>query len=229
MLTKIKWLRWNERYTDVCGTSCSGWEWYISTVVKLGVLIAVITTVIYSAFACGVERWDVKTLADNGSASIDFTPLASSVERLSMYPAPKNLRTLTHRVRPTETHVWEVMVLILGYKLESDGDYHIVVASPANPKLTMIAEVPDPQCMPEAYRPRITTARQWVDSTLGKPGGYRILSTPMLVIMTGVGFFDFLHHQTGVAHNGVELHPILSIEKQGTTSFTNEDEPPYGQ
>ena len=25
----------------------------------------------------------------------------------------------------------------------------------------------------------------------------------------GVGFFDFLHGQTGVAPNGIELHPVL--------------------
>jgi len=29
--------------------------------------------------------------------------------------------------------------------------------------------------------------------------------------VTGVGMFDFLHGQTGVAPNGIELHPILDI------------------
>jgi hypothetical protein len=33
------------------------------------------------------------------------------------------------------------------------------------------------------------------------------------VRMIGVGFFDRLHGQTGVAPNGIELHPVLSIEK----------------
>jgi hypothetical protein len=27
----------------------------------------------------------------------------------------------------------------------------------------------------------------------------------------GVGFFDFLHGQTGVAPNGIELHPVLKF------------------
>jgi hypothetical protein len=31
------------------------------------------------------------------------------------------------------------------------------------------------------------------------------------VQITGVGFFDFIHGQTGVAPNGIELHPVLSI------------------
>jgi len=30
--------------------------------------------------------------------------------------------------------------------------------------------------------------------------------------ITGVGFFDRLHGQTGVAPNGIELHPVLNIE-----------------
>src|SRR5260370_1246977 len=31
------------------------------------------------------------------------------------------------------------------------------------------------------------------------------------VQIKGVGFFDFLHGQTGVAPNGIELHPLLDI------------------
>jgi hypothetical protein len=32
------------------------------------------------------------------------------------------------------------------------------------------------------------------------------------VTVTGVGFFDRLHGQTGVAPNGLERHPLTSIE-----------------
>jgi hypothetical protein len=32
-----------------------------------------------------------------------------------------------------------------------------------------------------------------------------------------VGFFDFLHGQNGVAPNGFELHPVLSIVKGACT------------
>eukprot|EP01013_Petalomonas_cantuscygni_P024583 TRINITY_DN46233_c0_g1_i1.p2 TRINITY_DN46233_c0_g1~~TRINITY_DN46233_c0_g1_i1.p2 ORF type:complete len:218 (-),score=38.35 TRINITY_DN46233_c0_g1_i1:210-863(-) len=31
-------------------------------------------------------------------------------------------------------------------------------------------------------------------------------------IIRGIGFFDFLHGQTGVAPNGMELHPVLYID-----------------
>jgi hypothetical protein len=29
--------------------------------------------------------------------------------------------------------------------------------------------------------------------------------------VTGVGFFDIIHGQTGVAPNGIELHPVLRV------------------
>jgi len=31
------------------------------------------------------------------------------------------------------------------------------------------------------------------------------------VQIKGVGMFDFLHGQTGVAPNGIELHPVLDV------------------
>jgi hypothetical protein len=34
------------------------------------------------------------------------------------------------------------------------------------------------------------------------------------VTVTGVGFFDRIHGQTGVAPNGIELHPVLDIQFQ---------------
>jgi hypothetical protein len=38
--------------------------------------------------------------------------------------------------------------------------------------------------------------------------------------VTGVGFFDFIHGQTGVAPNGIELHPILNIAFTANTMTT---------
>ena len=33
-----------------------------------------------------------------------------------------------------------------------------------------------------------------------------------LVRITGVGFFDYIHGQRGVAPHGIELHPVLDME-----------------
>ena len=35
-----------------------------------------------------------------------------------------------------------------------------------------------------------------------------------LVRITGVGFFDYLHGQRGVAPNGIELHPVVEFPSE---------------
>ena len=64
----------------------------------------------------------------------------------------------------------------------------------------MIAEAPDPACAPGALplrRLQIAAVRRAV----------RLCRA----VVVGVAFFDFLHGQTGVAPNGIELHPILGF------------------
>ena len=57
----------------------------------------------------------------------------------------------------------------------------------------------------------ITSVRQAIDTELGGPiHGKKKLKR--LVTVTGVGFFDRIHGQEGVAPNGIELHPLLSID-----------------
>jgi hypothetical protein len=50
----------------------------------------------------------------------------------------------------------------------------------------------------------------------GRESGMPVFQTrvnPTPARITGVGFFDADHGQTGVAHlNGIELHPVLKIE-----------------
>jgi hypothetical protein len=168
-------------------------------------------------------RWDVKTGADTDAARIDSaltTP--TTIEALSaqqaLAPTPPSTR-----VSPVETTIWALDATLVGYKLEQDGDYHLVLAD-ANSN-TMIAEIPDPaEVDPSSlFLSEITNARQAFDArfqqqtqalqALAQPG----IAAPMIVQIavpvhvTGIGFFDFIHGQTGVAPNGVELHPVLSI------------------
>ncbi len=64
----------------------------------------------------------------------------------------------------------------------------------------MIVEIPLPSCVssgPDPLRAGIATARQ----------KFQARYQPV----TGVGFFDFLHGQYGVAPNAIERHPVLNI------------------
>jgi hypothetical protein len=71
----------------------------------------------------------------------------------------------------------------------------------------MIVEAPNaPTCTPKAtaYRKRQMSAARHAVLVAGDTGCTRAQ-------ITGVAFFDFLHGQTGVAPNGIELHPILGF------------------
>jgi hypothetical protein len=52
--------------------------------------------------------------------------------------------------------------------------------------------------------------RQTLDQKFGEIG--RRLEPNVPVTVTGIAFFDTIHGQEGIAPNGIELHPVLSID-----------------
>jgi hypothetical protein len=155
--------------------------------------------------ACGVERWAVKTLSDPAAPQVDLVPRADSVSALRRLPAPPNLGA---RLPGAEMHSWRIHVRLLWSKLEDDSDIHLVVADPATGG-TMIVELASPSCaVGSPAIARITTARAEFVRACGTPArSFTRLSGTATI--EGVGFFDFLHGQRGVAPNGIELHPVL--------------------
>jgi hypothetical protein len=76
----------------------------------------------------------------------------------------------------------------------------------------MIAEIPSPSCVStkSLWKPQIRRARRSVTSR------YIITHDSWThirryVTIKGLGFFDEIHGQTGVAPNGIELHPVTRI------------------
>lgn len=160
--------------------------------------------------SCGVERWSVKTGtdADAGKISLQSTT-STTIASLVAIPAPSNLPD-NNRVSPTETTVYQVRATLKEFKLEADSDYHLVLTDSSGN--TMIAEIPDPACV-GAGSPLLTSiekARSEFDAKYTATGTFHTVNVPVTV--TGVGFFDFLHGQTGVAPNGIELHAVLDIQ-----------------
>ena len=78
---------------------------------------------------------------------------------------------------------------------------------------TMIAEIPDPACVGSAspLLASIQKARARVQRQV-HPDHVSFKTANVPVTVTGVGFFDFLHGQTGVAPNGIELHAVLDVQ-----------------
>src|SRR4051812_28514257 len=142
---------------------------------------------------CGVERWTVKTLGDH-PALLRSRP--ASIKSLVAAATPEGLPQTR---LPFERHIYRVTAAVTLVRPEDDGDFHLVLQDGAG--RTMIAESPLASCgrSATAHRQRqIATARA------------RVRLCPRAVV-TGVAFFDFQHGQTGVAPNGIELHPILGF------------------
>src|SRR5262249_33543752 len=141
---------------------------------------------------CGVERWQVKTLGDRPTL-LPTQPrtIAYLTTRTAPHPLPGTRL-------PFERHMFRVTAAVTLVRLESDGDFHLVLQDTAG--RTMIAESPMASCTTAtpARRAQMATARARV----------RICARASV---TGVAFFDFYHGQTGVAPNAIELHPILGF------------------
>ena len=166
--------------------------------------------------ACGLERWPVKTLSDLDAAKVDFHPKPTDVTSLRALVAPASLPQ-DRRIAPTELETYAIEVEVQGFKLEDDSDIHVVVHPIGKPGETMIVELAEATCngaVASAQREAMQSARQSFTSVCGGPSK-KFRPCAATLEITGVAFFDFLHGQTGVAPNGIELHPVLSVTRLG--------------
>jgi hypothetical protein len=189
--------------------------------------VAAVFAVSPSLAGCGKERWEVKTGSDPDAAAIDLhAPVPVTIESLVEIPKPLGRLPGNIRISSTERSLYLVHGLLTTYKVETgehgDSDYHLVIqeidAQNCKDKLTeklvpctMIAEVPDPKCVD----PRSPFARYILQAraAVERKCLSRSKFTPAMkaVQLTGIGFFDRVHRQKGVAGNGIELHPVLDV------------------
>lgn len=153
---------------------------------------------------CGVERWDVKTATDPGASRIDPAIHDTTILALG------KLRPWSLPVRqfPVETTTYRVRATLTAFITEADSDYHLVLGDGKGH--TMIAEIPLPACVSGGpLKVQMAAARATFDAKFRNAPGVHRVFIPVTVV--GVGFFDRIHGQLGVAPNGIELHPVLSI------------------
>ena len=183
----------------------------MSQVRKLCFLLAVAVLAAPSLLLsqCGVERWSVKTGTDPDAGKVNLNSSTNTtIASLRAAPAPSPIPS-NNRVSPTETTVWVINATLTQYKLENDSDYHLVFADSSG--LTMIMEIPSPTCVGSTspFLSAIQNARAKFDAQFTATTSFQTANIPVQIV--GVGMFDFLHGQTGVAPNGIELHPVLDI------------------
>lgn len=164
--------------------------------------------------ACGVERWFVKTLADNAASRVDVTSVTSTTIRDLNGFATHCTGLPDSRTYAEEFRVFEVTGRIIYIAHEDDRDYHIALEDPGAPGYTLVSELADTVCAGAVISPHFTTLRtaeaMWA-MLLGGRGTSALIGTTVRV--RGVGFYDFNHGQTGRSRNCIELHPILGIDR----------------
>lgn len=160
--------------------------------------------------SCGVERWSVKTGTDADASLIQLqSTTPTTISTLTSLPAPSSLPS-NNRIQPTETTIFQLHATLTEYKLEADSDYHLILSDGSGNSL--IGEIPSPACVGSSsvLLPDIQKARAEFDARYTATNSFQTANVGVTV--TGVGFFDFLHGQTGVAPNGIELHAVLDVQ-----------------
>jgi hypothetical protein len=168
--------------------------------------------------SCGTARWSVKTGTDADAPSIPLaSPTITTVGALAVLPAPSSYPD--SRINSAEKTVFAIKdVGIVHASREIDSDYHLVLLDPTTQE-TMIVEIPFPGTSPDClktgnvsspWRCDISNARAAVDAKF-KVSSSTNNPNIQYATVVGVGFFDNEHGQTGVAPNGIELHPVLGI------------------
>lgn len=162
---------------------------------------------------CGVERWSVKTLSDSDTVKIDFNKIIKSTvheQVLLKTPLKKKERL------DSETKVYSIDCFIVGYKKEdNDKDIPIIIED-IDTDETMVIEIPSYECFDIQRTSRYELFKElqdWFSKNIGHPSSRFIyLEKHIPVTITGVGYFDFVHRLKGMAENGREIHPVLSIK-----------------
>jgi hypothetical protein len=174
----------------------------------------------------GEERWAVKTLSDPAAdTSVNYTPRKTSVRTLRAKVPPIKPTLGPPRMAPVETRTWRLEGVALvearhvakkkaNGKFE-DMDIHVVIKDGKG--RTMIVEFPDPDCRGAAQskkRERMREAREaFVEACGSVPKSSFAEFEESWADIEGVGFFDEIHGQRGVAEtNGIELHPVLRFK-----------------
>jgi hypothetical protein len=152
---------------------------------------------------CGVQRWPVKIWADDDAATVQRDSVrAASIPALRALLRPSGPFPHRGRIGPEERTVYRVRAQLAQVLAESDGDFHLLLRDSVDASATLVAEIPDSACaVGTGHEAQYAEVRRTL----------RQLPRQAMVEVEGIGFFDTLHGQRGMAPNGFELHPVLQL------------------
>lgn len=171
---------------------------------------------------CGNWRWDVKTLTDpDGLGLLTKVPTVSTIDELVAVIPPKILHAgnKTDGVVPRFTNekmVVEIIAFVTVVKRATDdSDLHFIL-KPETSYLTIVGEIPDPNCATFDKYPQIKG--QFTTATQDGKAIWNVLKQtkkPVKVKVAGISFWDGIYdtRPKGVSQYSREIHPIIKIEK----------------
>jgi hypothetical protein len=157
---------------------------------------------------CNVRLKGLKMLSDPQRKLVNLHPKNTTVTAINALPQPHP----TPKTRSTNfsRQVWRVGAQITEFKLEGDGDIHLVLFGDGG---YLIAEMPALGCIPKRARDRkaMIAVRKKFETRCGTPTKqWQPLGA--VVFISGVGFFDIPHSQKPHAGNFAELHPVTGLK-----------------
>jgi hypothetical protein len=166
-----------------------------------------------SAIGCASARGSVRTLSDARSKLVRFKPRATTVADLLALPraAPGNRAP---RGKGVETTTFKLRADLVGMRQGEDRGIQLAISQPGNPARTMVVEFPDPRCLAKRT-PKKQTIRKARASLVSACGSarrdYAMLEGAATI--TGVGFRDAGRGKPPGAPNGIELSPVLALQR----------------
>lgn len=143
-------------------------------------------------------------MRDSDATKVKLAPKLTTIGALADIPIPEIPYPRYRRIGPQELQVFRVRAVIYTITVESDKDWHLILHDPTAQDISMIAEIPDPECVDDPALKAVLFEARRVLRTIPRHGTADI---------DGVGFFDFIHTQRGRPRNGFELHPVLRIKR----------------
>ncbi len=94
---------------------------------------------------CGKERWDIKTGCDAAAQAIHLDQVTdTTIAQLRELDPPEDIRHFEGRAAGVEDELFLLDATLTLFKSEADRDYHLVLRDHGK---TMIAEIPNPECV----------------------------------------------------------------------------------
>ena len=160
----------------------------------------------------GDERWDVKTLTDADAKKVNFKADTVTVDYLIKIQPDRKIGNKLSRFG-VEFKTFVVVCGIREYRREDDGDYHLVLYDLKDTNKTMIGEIPLTFCSSVSKSKYAKKFEQSADYFEQKVMDKKYKTKKGVYKIYGPAFYDKKHGQLGLAPNGIEIHPILSIKK----------------